>query len=64
MLTNTKTEVASLGEVLLPQLVLLDLQSTLKDFLGFWSSDSDVNGDLFITTDTEGSDGVAGLACG
>lgn len=26
------------------------------------ASDSDVDGNLFVTTDTKGSDGVAGLA--
>lgn len=31
---NTKAEVASFGKVLLAQLVLLDLETTLKNFLG------------------------------
>lgn len=63
MLADTETEVASLREVTLAELVFLDLQSTLQDLLGLWSADGDVNGNLLVTTDTEGSDGVAGLAC-
>ena len=59
---DTKTEVASLREVALSQFVFLDLQSTLQDFLGLWSTNCDVHSDLLVTTDTEGSDGVAGLA--
>jgi len=60
---DTETEVSSLREVTLAKLVLLDLQSTLQDLLSLWASDSDVNSDLLVTTDTESSDGVAGLAC-
>ena len=60
---DTETEVSSLREVTLAKLVLLDLQSTLQDLLSLWASDSDVNSDLLVTTDTEGSDSVAGLAC-
>lgn len=60
---DTETEVASLGEVALAELVFLDFQSTLQDFLSLWSADSDVNSNLLVTTDTEGSDSVSGLAC-
>ena len=60
---DTETEVTSLREVALAELVLLNLQSTLQDFLSLWSADSDVHSDLLVTTDTEGSDSVAGLAC-
>jgi len=59
---DTETEVASLREVALAKLILLDLQSTLQDFLSFWSTDSDVHSNLLVTTDTEGTDGVTGLA--
>ena len=61
MLLDTETKVASLGEVLAAEFVFLDLQATLKDFLGLGTTDGDVNGDLFVTTDTEGSDGVTSL---
>lgn len=63
MLADTEAEVAGLGEVALLQLILLDLEATLQDLLGLGSTDGDVDGDLFVTTDTEGTDGVAGLAC-
>lgn len=59
---DTESEVSALREVPLPQFVFLDLESTLQDFLGLGSTDGDVDGNLFVTTDTEGSDGVAGLA--
>jgi len=59
---NTETKVAGLGEVALSQLELLDTETTLQDFLSLWTTDGDVDGNLFVTTDTEGTDGVAGLA--
>lgn len=62
VLADSETEVASLREVALAELVLLDLQSTLQDFLCLWATDGNVDGDLLVTTDTEGTDGVAGLA--
>lgn len=62
VLGDTEAEVAGLGEVALPQLILLDLQATLQNLLGLGATDGDVNGDLLVTTDTEGTDGVAGLA--
>lgn len=63
MFADPESEVTGLGEVALPQFVLLDLQPTLQDLLGLGSADGDVDGDLLVTTDTEGTDGVAGLAC-
>lgn len=63
VLGDTETEVAGLAEVALAQLVLLDLEATLKNLLGLGATDGDVDSDLFVTTDTEGTDGVAGLAC-
>ena len=59
---DTEAEVASLREVALAELIFLDLQSTLQDFLGFWSTDSDMHSDLLVTTDTEGTDSVSSLA--
>ena len=64
VLGDTETEVAGLGEVALAELVLLDLEATLEDLLGLGATDGDVDGDLLVTADTEGTDGVAGLACG
>jgi hypothetical protein len=60
---DTETEVASLRKVALPQLVLLDLEATLQDLLCLGSPDCNVHGDLLVTTDTECSDGITGLAC-
>lgn len=61
VLGDTESEVTGLGEVALAELVLLDLESSLENLLGLGSTDGDVNGDLLVTTDTEGTDGVTGL---
>lgn len=61
MLVDTETEVTSLREVPLLQLVFLDLQCSLQNFLGLGASDGDVTSNLFVTPDGEGSDGVSGL---
>jgi hypothetical protein len=58
---NTETKVTGGGPVTGLELVFLDLQTTFKDFLGLGTADSDVNGDLFVTTDGESTDGVTGL---
>jgi hypothetical protein len=63
VLGDTETEVAGLREVTLAELVLLDLEATLEDLLRLGATDGDVHGDLLVTTDTEGTDGVTGLAC-
>jgi hypothetical protein len=62
VLGDTETEVASLAEVALAELVLLDLQATLENLLSLGATDGDVDSNLFVTADTEGTDGVAGLA--
>lgn len=62
VLADTEAEVAGLAEVALAQLVLLDLEATLENLLGLGATDGDVDRDLFVTTDTEGADGVTGLA--
>lgn len=64
VLGDTEAEVASLREVALAELILLDLEATLENLLGLGATDGDVDGDLFVTTDTEGTDGVTGLAYG
>lgn len=63
VLGDTESKVASLGEVALAELVLLDLEATLENLLSLGATDSDVDRDLFVTADTKGTDGVAGLAC-
>lgn len=60
---DTETEVTGLREVALAEFVFLDLEATLENFLSLGATDGDVDSDLFVTTDTEGSDGVTGLAC-
>lgn len=60
---DAESKVARLREVLLPELVFLDFQSPLEDFLGLGAADGDVDGDFFVTADTECADCVAGFAC-
>ena len=62
VLADTESEVTGLREVALAELVLLDLKATLENLLGLGATDGDVDGDLFVTADTEGTDGVTGLA--
>merc|ERR1712156_1240573 len=55
MFCNTKAEVSSLGEVASLQLVFLHFQTLLQDFFSLGTSHSAMNSNLFITSDTEGS---------
>ena len=59
---DTEAEVASLGEVAAAKLIFLDLQATLQNLLGLGAADSDVDSNLFVTADTELTDGVTSLA--
>ena len=40
---------------------LTNLEALLQNFLGLGATDSAMDSDLFVTTDTEGPDGVTGL---
>lgn len=60
---DTESKVSSLGEVPLSEFVLLDLEATLENFLSLRTTDSNVDGNLFVTTDTKRSDGVSGFRC-
>ena len=60
---DTETKVARVREVLLPQLIFLDLETTFEDFFGFGPPDGNMDRDLFISADTERPNGVAGFAC-
>merc|ERR1719290_7389 len=61
VLLDAKAKVAVVGKVLLPQLVLFDLEAALQNLLGLGASDGAVDRDLLVTTDTEGPDSVTGL---
>lgn len=61
VLVNTETEVTGGREVLSLQLELLHSQASLQDLLSLWTSNGDVHRDLFVSSDTESSDGVSGL---
>ena len=57
--SDTEAEASGVGEVLLLQFELLHLQGAVKDLVGLEATDSDVHGDLLVSADAEGSDGVA-----
>jgi len=61
MFLDAKAEVAIVREVLLSQLVLLNLETTLQNLLSLSSPDCAVDGDLLVPPDTERSNGVAGF---
>jgi hypothetical protein len=54
---NTETEVTGLREVTILEFHFVDLETLLQDFEGFLTTDSDVSRDLFVTTNTECTDG-------
>jgi len=61
VLLETEAKRAHVGETVFPQLVLNDLESLFEDLFGLGSSDRAMTGDLLITTDAEGTDGVTRL---
>jgi len=62
VLADSETKVASFREVSLAELVLLDLETALENFLSLRATDGNVDSNLLVTTDTEGTDSVASLA--
>jgi hypothetical protein len=58
---DTEAKVASLRKVLPFQFIFLDLEATLKDLFSLRTSDCDVDGDLFVSSNAEGADCVACL---
>mmetsp|Transcript_17067 Transcript_17067/g.37459 ORF Transcript_17067/g.37459 Transcript_17067/m.37459 type:complete len:218 (-) Transcript_17067:5-658(-) len=57
VLRDAEAKAAVLCEVPLPQLVLLDFQSLLQDFLRLLAADGHMAGNLLVTADSKGSDG-------
>ena len=60
---DAKSKVSGLREIPLSELILLDLETTFENFLSLRATDGDMNGDLFVTTDPERSDGVSSFRC-
>mmetsp|Transcript_34448 Transcript_34448/g.98424 ORF Transcript_34448/g.98424 Transcript_34448/m.98424 type:complete len:202 (-) Transcript_34448:27-632(-) len=56
VLVDAEAEAAILREVLLPQLVLLDLEALLEDLLGLVPAHGHVARDLLVAPDAEGPD--------
>ena len=63
MFLDAESKVSGFREISLSELVLLNLETTLEDFLSLRATDGDMDGDLFVTTDAERSDGVSGFRC-
>merc|ERR1712180_365101 len=61
MLSNSESEIPCFRKIAPTQFVLLHLETLLQDFFCFGSSNSAMDGNLLITTDTKGSNGVAGF---
>jgi len=61
VLLDTETKVARVREVLPSQLILLHLETTLKNLLSLGPSDGNVNSNFLVSSDTECTDGVAGF---
>ena len=55
VLLNTETEVTRVGEVILNEFVLLDLQTTLKNLKSLLTTNGSMDGNLLITTNGEGT---------
>lgn len=58
---DTEAKVAGFREVAVAQFVFLNLQAAFEDFFSLGAADGNVNSDLFVTANTEGTDGVTGL---
>jgi len=63
VLLNPKTKVARLGKVAPTKFVLLHLETTLENLLGFRPTNRNMDGNLFVAPDSELADGVAGFGC-
>jgi hypothetical protein len=61
MFLYPKAKVACLGEVSTTKLVFFDFEATLQNLLGFGPTNRYVYSDFLVTTNTEGTDGVAGF---
>jgi len=59
VLVDTEAEGAGVGEVVGAEFVLLDLEALVEELHSLLAADGAVGGDLFVTADTEGTDGDA-----
>ena len=57
---DTEAETSGVWEISLLEFSILDLESSLENLISFFSSDSNVHGDFFVSLDAETSDGVLG----
>ena len=57
---NAETETSSIREVYFSELSVFDFESSFENFVGFVASDCNVSSHLFVSLDTETSDGESG----
>ena len=60
VLLDTESEAAGIREISLFQLSVLDLETSLQDFISFVTSDCNMNCDFFVSLDAETSNGKSG----
>ena len=58
---NTEAEITGVGEVTFSKFEFFDFKSFFQDFFGLFASDCDVESDLFVSLNTERTDGVSGF---
>ena len=58
---NTEAEVTGVGEVTFSKFEFFDFKSFFQDFFGLFSSNGDMEGNLFISLNNERTDGVSGF---
>ena len=57
VLLNTKSKASSIREILLLEFSILNFQTSFQDFIGFITSDTDMDSDLLVSLNAETSDG-------
>ena len=53
---DTETKASSIGEVSLLELSVLDFKTSFQDLISLVTTDGDMNGNLFVSFNTEASD--------
>ena len=58
---NTEAEITGVGEVTFSKFKFFDFKSFFQDFFGLFTSNGHVERDLFVSLNTERTDGVSGF---
>ena len=60
VLLNSESKAAGVGEVLLPELSILDFEASFQDLIGLVASHGDMDSNLFVSLNVKASDCVPG----